>query len=440
MERFLQGTQSTNFVTYGFKNDYKAIKLHHVLKKILLFGFVLLLGAIISSSGKMHASTTKQPTGHTLKTVVIDAGHGGKDPGAIGKAMGIKEKDLVLDICLRLGKLIKERFPDVKVLYTRDKDVFINLYDRAKLANNNNADLFISIHANATDGTAAFGTETWVLGLTRTDAQKAVADKENSTIYLEDDGGNQYKDFDLSPDAIIARSLMLGVYLQHSINLAGTIQRSFKSKGRNDRGVKQGPFIVLFTATVPAVLVELGFLSNPAEEKYMASDAGKKELSESLFEAFVDYKSQIDGVAYQITKEKPNPAPQNQPVKPNNTSNPNPPANPNTNTNPNPPVIIEPNTDAAFTKDDVVFRVQILTNPSKLPANSPRFKGQKNVFEYFQDNLYKYTVGVFVNDYKSANDYKNNLRQGGFESAFVVAFINNERVDLQKAITLASKK
>jgi N-acetylmuramoyl-L-alanine amidase len=348
--------------------------------------------------------------------------------------MGIKEKDLVLDICLRLGKLIKERFPDVKVLYTRDKDVFINLYDRAKLANNNNADLFISIHANATDGTAAFGTETWVLGLTRTDAQKAVADKENSTIYLEDDGGNQYKDFDLSPDAIIARSLMLGVYLQHSINLAGTIQRSFKSKGRNDRGVKQGPFIVLFTATVPAVLVELGFLSNPAEEKYMASDAGKKELSESLFEAFVDYKSQIDGVAYQITKEKPNPTPQNQPDKPNNTPN------PPTNTNPNPPVIIEPNTDAAFTKDDVVFRVQILTNPSKLPANSPRFKGQKNVFEYFQDNLYKYTVGVFVNDYKSANDYKNNLRQGGFESAFVVAFINNERVDLQKAITLASKK
>ncbi len=267
-----------------------------------------------------------------------------------------------------------------------------------------------------------------------------MADKENSTIYLEDDGGNQYKDFDLSPDAIIARSLMLGVYLQHSINLAGTIQRSFKSKGRNDRGVKQGPFIVLFTATVPAVLVELGFLSNPAEEKYMASDAGKKELSESLFESFVDYKSQIDGVAYQITKEKPNPAPQNQPVKPNNTSNTNPPANPNTNTNPNPPVSIDPNTDAAFTKDDVVFRVQILTNPSKLPANSPRFKGQKNVFEYFQDNLYKYTVGVFVNDYKSANDYKNNLRQGGFESAFVVAFINNERVDLQKAITLASKK
>jgi N-acetylmuramoyl-L-alanine amidase len=383
----------------------------------------------------MNASTTKQPTGHTLKTVVIDAGHGGKDPGAIGKAMGIKEKDLVLDICLRLGKLIKERFPDVKVLYTRDKDVFINLYDRAKLANNNNADLFISIHANATDGTAAFGTETWVLGLTRTDAQKAVADKENSTIYLEDDGGNQYKDFDLSADAIIARSLMLGVYLQHSISLAGVIQRGFKSKGRNDRGVKQGPFIVLFTATVPAVLVELGFLSNPAEEKYMSSDAGKKELSESLFESFVEYKSQIDGVAYQITKEKPNPP------KPNQTTNP----STNQSANPNAPVQTQPSpgeTTASvdLTKDDVVFRVQILTNPTKLATNSARFKGQKDVYEYQQDNLYKYTVGSFVNDYKSANDYKNQLRKEGFESAFVVAFINNERVDLQKAINLASKK
>lgn len=405
------------------------------MKKILLFGLVLLLGVVISSSGESNISKTKQPTGHTLKTVVIDAGHGGKDPGAIGKAMGIKEKDLVLDICLRLGKLIKERFPDVKVLYTRDKDVFINLYDRAKLANNNNADLFISIHANATDGTAAFGTETWVLGLTRTDAQKAVADKENSTIYLEDDGGNQYKDFDLSPDAIIARSLMLGVYLQHSISLAGVIQRGFKSKGRNDRGVKQGPFIVLFTATVPAVLVELGFLSNPAEEKYMSSDAGKKELSESLFESFVEYKSQIDGVAYQITKEKPNPP------KPDQTTNP----STNQSANPNAPVQTQPSpgeTSAAvdLTKDDVVFRIQILTNPTKLATNSTRFKGQKDVYEYQQDNLYKYTVGTFVNDYKSANDYKNQLRKEGFESAFVVAFINNERVDLQKAINLASKK
>ncbi len=424
MEWFLQGTQTTNFVTNGFKNAYKAIKLHHAMKKILVLGLVLIVGIFMSSSGNLNTSKTKQPTGHTLKTVVIDAGHGGKDPGAIGKVLKLKEKDLVLDVSLRLGKMIKERFPEVKVLYTRDKDVFINLYDRAKLANTNNADLFISIHANAAEGTAAFGTETWVLGLTKTDAQKAVADKENATIYLEDDGGAQYKDFDLSPDAIIVRSLMLGVYMQHSINLAGLIQKSLKSKGRNDRGVKQGPFIVLFTATVPAVLVELGFLSNPAEEKYMASDAGKTELTQSLFEAFVAYKSQIDGIAYQITKEKPSTPTPVEPPKPSTTNTPeNPVENP-----------------SEIAEGDVIFRVQILTNPTKLPSDSPRFKGQKNVFEYKQDDLYKYALGAFVNDYKSANEYKNRLRQEGFESAFVIAFINNERVDLQKAINLASKK
>jgi N-acetylmuramoyl-L-alanine amidase len=411
-----------------FENAYKAIKLHHAMKKLLVLGLITVAGVFLTSSVKLKMPNAKQPTGHTLKTVVIDAGHGGKDPGAIGKVIGLKEKDLVLDVSLRLGKQIKERFPEVKVLYTRDKDVFINLYDRAKLANNNNADLFISIHANATDGTAAFGTETWVLGLHKTDAQKAVADKENSTIYLEDDGGAQYKDFDMSPDAIIARSLMLGVYLNHSVNFAGLIQKSFKSKGRNDRGVKQGGLIVLFTATVPAVLVELGFLSNPAEEKYMASEDGKKELTQSMFEAFVNYKSQIDGVAYQITKEKPAPNTQNNPPKPNNPTTPN-------NANP-----VDPVQNQVVAQDDVIFRVQIISNASKLPANSPRFKGQQNVFEYFQDNLYKYTVGYFVNDYKSANDHKNQMRQEGFETAFVVAFINNERVDLQKAITLASKK
>lgn len=391
------------------------------MKKLLVFA-ILVVGSIGISWGltSTEKPVKKEPTGHVLKTVVIDPGHGGKDPGAIGKILKIKEKDLVLDVSLKLGKMIKEQFPEVKVLYTRSTDVFINLFDRAKLANSNNADLFISIHANATDGTAAFGTETWVLGLHKTDAQKAVADKENATIYLEEDGGEQYKDFDMSPDALIIRSLMLGVFMQHSVNYAGMVQHAFKSKGRNDRGVKQGGLIVLYTATVPAVLVELGFLSNPAEEKYMASEEGKKELATSMFEAFVKYKSQIDGIAYQVNAEKPKPAEIPKPVEKPVVENP-----------------ISENTE--FKKDDVIFRVQILTNTSKLPMNSPRFKGQKNIFEYQQDNLFKYAVGAFVNDFKGANDYKNQLREDGFESAFVVAFINEQRVDLQKAINLASK-
>lgn len=388
------------------------------MKKLLVFT-LLYLGVFSNTLifSWQEKPSKLEPTGHILKTVVIDAGHGGKDPGAIGKILKLKEKDLVLDVSLRLGKLINEQFPDVKVLYTRKTDVFINLFDRAKVANSNNADLFISIHANATEGTAAFGTETWVLGLHKTDAQKAVADKENATIYLEDDGGEQYKDFDMSPDALIIRSLMLGVFMQHSVTFAGLVQQAFKGKGRNDRGVKQGGLIVLYTATVPAVLVELGFLSNPAEEKYMASEEGKKELAQSMLEAFVTYKSQIDGIAYQVKPEKPKPVDVVKQDKPQQESN--------------------PVTDVK--KEDVIFRVQILTSPSKIPANSPRFKGHQNVFEYQQDNLFKYAVGQYVNDFKSANNFKNQLREEGFDSAFVIAFINNERVDLQKAINLASK-
>jgi N-acetylmuramoyl-L-alanine amidase len=388
-----------------------------VVRNILAIALFVALGILITSS----KSSPKNPkinegTGHILKTVVIDPGHGGKDPGAIGKILRLREKDVVLDVSLKLGKMIQEQFPEVQVLYTRKTDVFINLFDRAKLANQNQADLFISIHANAVESTAPFGTETWVLGLHKTEAQKQVADKENSTIYLEADGGEQYKDFDLSPDALIVRSLMLGVYMQHSVNYAGMIQSEFKKIGRNDRGVKQGGLIVLYTATVPAVLVELGFLSNAAEEKYLASEQGKNELSETMLKAFVAYKSQIDGVAYQLKQEKPKPVVQPKPETPIT------------------------NTSSKPSNEDVVFRVQILTSPTKLNEGNEKFKGEKNVFEYQQDRLFKYAVGEFINDFKGANDHKNRMRELGFESAFVIAFLNNERIDIQKAINLASQK
>ena len=388
-----------------------------MVRNILAIALFVALGILITSS----KSSPKNPkinegTGHILKTVVIDPGHGGKDPGAIGKILRLREKDVVLDVSLKLGKMIQEQFPEVQVLYTRKTDVFINLFDRAKLANQNQADLFISIHANAVESTAPFGTETWVLGLHKTEAQKQVADKENSTIYLEADGGEQYKDFDLSPDALIVRSLMLGVYMQHSVNYAGMIQSEFKKIGRNDRGVKQGGLIVLYTATVPAVLVELGFLSNAAEEKYLASEQGKNELSETMLKAFVAYKSQIDGVAYQLKQEKPKPVVQPKPETPIT------------------------NTSSKPSNEDVVFRVQILTSPTKLNEGNEKFKGEKNVFEYQQDRLFKYAVGEFINDFKGANDHKNRMRELGFESAFVIAFLNNERIDIQKAINLASQK
>ncbi len=365
------------------------------IKQILLFSF-LLCGSILwgQNSGSMP----------TIKTVVIDPGHGGKDPGCHG--VSAQEKHVCLAMGLKLGEMIKKKYPDIKVVYTRDKDVFVELDDRAKIANKANADLFICIHANSASP-SAYGTETYVLGLHRTESQQKVAERENATIYLEDDKGAKYKDFDMSPDAIIARQIQLSVFLDMSINFADKLQKEFKRLGRYDRGVKQAGFLVLYKTTMPSVLIETGFLTNPEEEKFLADTTGQRKMAEAMFTAFEKYKTELDQING-ITKPT------------NNDSG------------------TTASTEVVDLKDKVVFRVQIETSEKKIASTSPKFKGLK-VYEYIQDNLYKYTVGEFVQDFKSANVYKNEMREQGFQHAFVVAFLNGERINLEKAIKLAEK-
>lgn len=347
-----------------------------------------------------------------IKTVVIDAGHGGKDPGCHGSSA--HEKNVCLSMALELGKKIKQAFPGVKVIYTRDKDVFVELDERARIANKANADLFICIHANSASPTA-YGTETYVLGLHKTDAQAKIADRENSTIYLEDDKGEKYKDFDMSPDAIIARQLQLSVFLDQSISFASKLQAEFKSIGRHDRGVRQAGFLVLYKTTMPSVLIETGFLTNVEEEKFLADSTNQRKMAGAMFKAFEKYKTELEGVDSKTNGSKELKQEENQTVQ-NNSK--------------------EIQND---TKDEAVyFRIQVETSDSKIALNSTRFKGFE-VKEYKQDNLYKYTIGDFKNDFKSANNYKNELRQKGFSNAFVVAFQNGERISLEKAIKLAEK-
>lgn len=358
---------------------------------VMLFGFQL----------KKEPAASKQPG--TIKTIVIDAGHGGKDPGCHGASA--HEKNVCLAMALELGRKIKEGYPEIKVVFTRDKDVFVELDDRAKIANKANADLFICIHANSASATA-YGTETYVLGLHKTDAQAKIADRENSTIYLEADKGEKYKDFDMSPDAIIARQLQLSVFLDQSILFADKLQHEFKSIGRFDRGVKQAGFLVLYKTTMPSVLIETGFLTHRDEEKFLADSSGQKKMAGAMFTAFEKYKAELEGVDYK--------------------------------TRGNQEVIDNPTVEKKELKDQVVFRVQIETSESKIAANSSRFK-KHEVFEYQQDRLYKYTIGEFVGDFNAANAYKNELRQKEFPNAFVVAFQNGERISLEKAIKLAEK-
>jgi N-acetylmuramoyl-L-alanine amidase len=355
---------------------------------------------------------SKNSDKQVIRTVVIDAGHGGKDPGCHGSFA--QEKVVCLAMALRLGELIKAKYPKVNVVYTRNKDVFVELYERANIANKANADLFICIHANA-GSTSAYGTESYVLGLHRTESQQKVAEMENAIIKLEDDKGAKYGGFDMSPDAIIGIQLQMSVNLDNSIRFAEFLQKEFKRIGRHDRGVKQAGFLVLYKTTMPSVLIETGFLTNPDEEKFLKDTASQTKMAEAMFVAFQKYKNQLEGVDEMKGVKNPSP------LEPANETK--------------SPDVVPGN---SVKVNDVVFRIQIETSEKKLPLNASKFKGLK-MYEYVQDNLFKYTTGEFTNDFEAANQYKNELRELGYKHAFVVAFQNGERINLEKAIKLAKK-
>lgn len=230
-----------------------------------------------------------------IRTVVLDAGHGGKDPGTIGKFL--KEKDVVLNIALKVGEYIEKNVPDVKVIYTRKTDKFIELTERAAIANRNKADLFISIHANSISNPQIYGTETWVMGLHKSEENLAVAKRENSVILYEENYQEHYEGFDNSPESYIMFSLMQNAYLENSLKLADRIEKQFKNKaGRHSRGVKQAGFVVLYKTATPSVLVEAGFLSNATEEKFLGTDEGQALIASGIYRAFKEYKSEVESI------------------------------------------------------------------------------------------------------------------------------------------------
>ena len=236
-------------------------------------------------------------TPYRMKTVVIDAGHGGKDPGNLGTGRyKAKEKDIALDVALRVGGYIEKQFPEIKVIYTRSTDIFIGLDERAEIANKAKADLFLSIHCNAFPNPESNGVETFVLGLHRNKENLQVAMKENSAIFLEEDYKTKYEGFDPnSAESIIALTIMQSAYLQQSLTISSYIQEQFKNRvGRKDRGVKQAGFLVLRKTTMPSILIELGFLTNAAEEDFLNSENGKAYMSSAIFRGFKDYKDMVE--------------------------------------------------------------------------------------------------------------------------------------------------
>lgn len=231
--------------------------------------------------------------GYELTTVVLDAGHGGKDPGT--QWGGVREKDVALSIVLKLGKLIKDNMPGVKVIYTRDDDTFVELYERARIANRNHADLLICVHVNANPDTRPYGIETYTLGLHRTQTNFEVAKRENQAILLEENHEENYQNFDPNSDeSYIIFSLYQSQYMDQSVSLAAKLQQEFVKIGRRNRGVKQAGFILLHQATMPAVYIETGFVSNPDERRFLNSQEGQLKLARSIYTAFRSYKTNLE--------------------------------------------------------------------------------------------------------------------------------------------------
>lgn len=385
--------------------------------------------------------------------VVIDAGHGGHDPGAIGKIS--KEKNINLNVALKVGSLIKRNCDDVKVVYTRSKDVFIPLDRRAEIANNAKADLFISIHTNAlAKNRTAKGASTWTLGLAKSEANLDVAKRENSVILYESDYQTRYAGFNPnSAESYIIFEFMQDKYMEQSVHLASLVQKQFRHTcKRVDRGVHQAGFLVLKASAMPSILIELGFISTPEEERYLNSEAGANTMANGIYRAFLNYKREheirltgasktiipaeqeetnapeIAQIQQDLQKENPN-RQQKELVAEANTK----PANASKSTSKRPIVA-----ESATNDSEITFKIQILISSKPLAKNDKRLKGLKNVDYYKEKGLYKYTYGA-SGDYNKVLRTKRSITPQ-FKDAFIIAFRNGEKMNINEAIAEFKKR
>lgn len=327
-----------------------------------------------------------------ITSVVIDAGHGGKDPGAIGKKA--KEKDITLKVAKMTGDYIKQNCPDVKVYYTRSNDSFVSLNRRAQIANEKNADLFISIHCNSNSSPQPYGVETFVMGEHRNAANLEVAKQENASIVFEDNAADSYNGFDPnSTEAYIMLNFFQSEHKNASLKLAENIQNQLvKRVGRRDRGVQQAGFLVLYKTAMPSVLVEIGFLSNPSEEKFLNSNEGQTYIASAIFRAFRDYKAEYD--------------------KENAVSG----------------EVYENHSEHKIADvDKIIYKVQIESRGRKLDNASQYYKNLEKIDFYEHNGQYKYTAGRFYSK-KEADEYCKKVKSKGYKSAFVVSFKNGVRL------------
>jgi N-acetylmuramoyl-L-alanine amidase len=340
--------------------------------------------------------------------IVLDAGHGGKDPGNMGS--GYKEKDIALKIVLNIGAEL-EKHPDIKVIYTRKTDVFIELYERAAIANRADADLFVSVHCDAFTNNA-YGAGTFVLGLHKSQANFEIAKKENEVIFLEENYEEKYAGFDPSaPESLIGLTLLQEEYLDQSILLASLIQNNFANNlKRKDRSVKQAGFWVLHNTYMPSVLIETGFLTNSKEGAYLNSKKGQNEMAKEIANGILTYKSSLA-------------------LATDNSKN---------------PIIDEEEIGDAIDKteemiyDDIIFKVQLAAVKKKINTKPSNFKGLKEVTRDKENGLFKYYYGE-TSDYNKIQLMKTYAREKGYSTCFIVAYKDGKKVKLSEILKSEDK-
>jgi len=388
--------------------------MHNTHKIKIIISFILILFSLMgySQSGNFK--------------VTLDAGHGAHDFGAVYE--GRIEKNIALTVVLKVGKIL-EATPQMNVIYTRKTDVFIDLIERANIANRFNANIFVSIHCNANRNTAADGTETYVMGLSKVASNLEAAKKENSVITLEKDYKQKYEGFDPnSPETMIGMTLMQEEYLDNSISLASKVEDSFADLGKKIRGggVKQAPFMVLHKAYMPRVLIEMGFISNTLEGNKLNSEEGQNEIAKAIADAIISYKKEYFGTGEtEIFEQRPSQKINEKPIK-------------DTVTAAKLKMISKVTSESQQVKKSVdnskpLFKVQLMATGKRLELAPKNFNGLKNISVAYEKRLYKYMYGETF-DYDEAKKQLNEAKEKGYDSAFLIAFINGEKVNIQDVI------
>lgn len=387
---------------------FQASNLNKIGKISLLFIkriFVIFLLFLFSFPAK------SQDANKGIKKIVIDPGHGGKDSGTMGtKRYKQYEKHIALAVSLKLGDYIAKSFPDIEIIYTRKKDVFLELRERTELANQSDADLFISVHCDGFTSPNASGASVFVMGMSKLKANMDVAMRENSVIYMEDNYQEKYEGFDpKSPESYIVFSLMQNTYLGQSISFAEKIDDEFATRAkRKSRGVKQAPFYVISRVNMPSVLIECGFLTNPKEEDYLNTETGQDYIASAIFRAFRSYKESIDVTSHQV-EEKQEILQKTE---------------------------VEKQEVEKVAEVAIVYKVQIGTYLKNM-QNSERFAGLE-VEEKIVNGTYKYFVGT-TSSKSEADKLKKKMREKGFNGAFVIAFKDGIRINVKEALSLQNQ-